>query len=109
MTKNLGASPDMPSKGGFSFADSAAELANDLIHSLVIDVTADLDFEFGLDISPIFNTSANGILDRMPDPFIQINEFNLGGETTLRIGCYFFHHHGVLIFTYFYLRSCWCE
>ena len=74
MIKKLGASNNMPSKGDFSFAESAAELANDLIEFLVIDVAADLDFEFGLEISPLFDTSIG-----LPDPFIQINHFNLDG------------------------------
>lgn len=74
MSKKLGTNNNMPSKGNFSFAESAAELADDLIESLVIDVAVDLDFEFGLEISPMFDTSMG-----LPDPFIQINDFNLDG------------------------------
>ena len=84
MSENLGTSPDMPSKGDFSFANSAAELTSNLIDSLVIDLAVDLDFEFGLDLAPIFNADANSILDRIPDPFIQVNQFSLDGENTFR-------------------------
>ena len=64
---------------GFSFADNAIELANDLINSLVIDVAIDLDFVFGLNLNPIFNSSSTSILDRVPDFFIQINHFDITG------------------------------
>ena len=79
MTETLGSSTDMPDQGGFSFVDTAEELANDLIQSLVVDVQVDLDFVFGLDLNPIFNSSAIGILDRIPHPFIQINQFDISG------------------------------
>ena len=113
--------------GDFSFADNAIALANDLIDSLVIDVAVDLDFAFGLDLNPMFNSpsapstssgpfvsltpsngpsvsaspsmsampssgpsmssgpsvlaasSATSILDRIPDPFIQLNQFDISG------------------------------
>ena len=64
---------------GFSFANNAIELADDLIESLVIDVAIDLDFMFGLDLNPLFNSSATNIWDRVPDLFIQINHFDITG------------------------------
>lgn len=60
---------------GFSFKNTAAQLANDLIESLVIDVSVQLDIAFGLDLNPMFNEYAFGF----PDPFIQINNFDLNG------------------------------
>lgn len=75
LSDNLGTSPDMPVHGGFSFADTAAELANDLIESLVVDVAVELDLQFGLDLNPMFNQYAISF----PDPFIQINHFDLNG------------------------------
>jgi hypothetical protein len=80
MSDTLGNSSDMPDKGGFSFADTAEELANDLIQSLVIDVSVALDFQFGLDLNPLFNSSATSLWDRIPDPFIQIRQFDLMGS-----------------------------
>ena len=79
MAETLGSSEDMPSEGGFSFVDTAEELASDLIESLVIDLAVDLDFTFGLDLNPMFNSSASGILDRLPDPFIQIKKIDIEG------------------------------
>ena len=78
MSKTLGSSSNMPTQGGFSFVDSAAELADDLIKSLAIDVTVDLDFAFGLNLNPMFNSSAS-VSDRLPVPFIQLNQFDLSG------------------------------
>lgn len=69
----------MPSQGGFSFVDTAEVLANDLIQSLVIDASVDLEFNFGLDLMPMFNSSANSWIDRIPDPFIQLNQFDIEG------------------------------
>lgn len=70
----------MPSKGGFSFVDTAEDLANDLIQSLVIDVAVDLDFAFGLNLNPLFNsTSDSSMVDRIPSPFIQVNQFDITG------------------------------
>ena len=69
----------MPSQGGFSFKDTAEELANDLVQSLVIDVNVDLEFEFGLDLNPMFNSSAISWIDRIPNPFIQLNQFDITG------------------------------
>lgn len=63
----------------FSFADTAADLANDLIESLVIDVAVGLDFAFGLDLNPMFNSSAVALSDRIPNPFIKINQFDIAG------------------------------
>lgn len=80
MSDTLGSSTDMPDKGGFSFVDTAEDLANDLIQSLVIDVSVALDFQFGLDLNPLFNSSATSWWDRIPDPFIQINQFNIMGS-----------------------------
>ena len=64
---------------GFSFTDNAVELVNDLIDSLVINAAVDLDFAFGLDLNPMFDSSATSILDRIPDPFIQLNQFDVSG------------------------------
>ena len=73
---NLGSRSDMPGHDeGFSFKDTAAQLANDLIESLVIDVSVQLDIAFGLDLNPMFNEYAFGF----PSPFIQINHFDLNG------------------------------
>jgi hypothetical protein len=80
MSDTLGSSTDMPDKGGFSFVDAAEDLANDLIQSLVIDVSVALDFQFGLDLNPLFNSSATSWWDRIPDVFIQINQFDLIGS-----------------------------
>lgn len=63
----------------FSFKDTAEELANDLIKSLVVDITVDLDFAFHLDLSPMFNSSAISATDRIPKPFIEINQFDISG------------------------------
>lgn len=80
MSETLGGDPNMAlGSSGFSFADTAADLANDLIESLVIDVAVDLDFAFGLDLNPMFNSSATSIVDRIPNPFIRINQFDLAG------------------------------
>lgn len=72
---------------GFSFADSASTLANDLINSLVVDIAVDLDVSFGLNLAPVFDTSS------APVPFIMINQFNFSGavgvnewSSTLPIG-----------------------
>ena len=73
MTETLGSSPDMPSQGGFSFVDTAEDLANDIIQSLLIDVAVDLDFAFGLNLDPMFDLSSS------PDPFIQISQFDVSG------------------------------
>ena len=78
MSKTLGSSSNMPTQGGFSFVDSAAELADDLIKSLAIDVTVDLDFAFGLNLDPMFDSGAS-VTDRLPVPFIQLNQFDLSG------------------------------
>ena len=73
MTETLGSSPDMPSQGGFSFVDTAEDLANDIIQSLLTDVAVDLDFAFGLNLDPMFDLSSS------PDPFIQISQFDVSG------------------------------
>ena len=78
MNDTLGSSPDMPNQGDFSFAHAAEDLANDIMRSLLIDVVVDLDFAFGLDITPMFNSSA-ALMDRIPDPFIRINQFEISG------------------------------
>lgn len=80
MRDNFGSSSEMPNKGGFSFVGTAEELANDLVQSLAIDVAVGLDFTFGLDLNPMFNSSATSFLDRIPDPFIQINQFDIQGS-----------------------------
>lgn len=77
MTETLGGSEDMPNHGGFSFADTAEELANDLIQSLVVDVVFDLDFAFGLDLNPTFDKYAKS---RIPNLFIKINHFDMKGK-----------------------------
>ena len=79
MEETLGSSPDMPDQGGFSFANSAEELANDLIQSLVIDVNVEFDFAFGLDLNPLFDPTADSIWGRIPDPFIRMNQFDMRG------------------------------
>jgi hypothetical protein len=65
---------------GFSFADHAANLTNDLIQSLVIDASVDLDFAFGLDLNPMFDSTATSIVERLPNPFIQINQFDISAS-----------------------------
>lgn len=79
MRDNFGSDDAMPDKGGFSFVNTAEELANDLVDSLVIDVAVDLDFTFGLDLNPLFDSSVTSFLDRLPDPFIEINQFDIDG------------------------------
>lgn len=64
---------------GFSFAEAAANLADDLVESLVIDVSVHLDFAFGLDLNPMFNSNATSLWDRLPHPFIDINQFDISG------------------------------
>ena len=50
MNETLGSSTEMPSQGGFSFVDTATELANDLVQSLVIDVAkSNVRFNTGTD------------------------------------------------------------
>lgn len=68
--------PDMPDLGGFSFVDTAEDLANDLIRSLVIDVAVDLDFLFVVDLNPTFDPYA---ISRIPNFHIQINHFDMQG------------------------------
>ena len=75
MSETLGPSEKMPDHGGFSFTDTAPQLANDLIESLVVDVAVVLDLRFGLDLNPMFNEYSKGF----PDPFIIINHFDLNG------------------------------
>ena len=75
MSETLGTSDNMPDHGGFSFTDTASELANDLIESLVVDVAVELDLQFGLDLNPLFSEYSIGL----PVPFIQINHFDLNG------------------------------
>jgi hypothetical protein len=77
MNGTLG-STDM-GESGFSFADAAVDLANDLADSLVIDASVHLDFAFGLDLNPMFNSSATSLWDRLPHPFIDINQFDISG------------------------------
>ena len=84
MSETLGSSPDMPNQGGFSFVNSAEELANDLIQSLVIDVNVELDFAFGLDLNPLFDSNVANIWGRIPDPFIRMNQFDMHGAIGIR-------------------------
>lgn len=77
----------------FSFADTATDLANDMIESLAIDVAVDLDFIFGLDLNPMFDSSTTSVMERLPNPYIRINKFDLAGvigvnewSTTLPFG-----------------------
>ena len=65
----------MPNHGGFSFQDTAAQLANDLVLCLSIDVAVDLDFSFCLVLCPLLHHSTVGF----PNPFIQINQFDFNG------------------------------
>jgi hypothetical protein len=58
---------------GFSFADTASNLASDLMNSLVIDVAVDLEFAFGLDLNPLFNNRT------WPKPLFHINRFDVDG------------------------------
>jgi hypothetical protein len=81
MNETLGGlSNDDLGGSGFSFADQAADLANDLIKSLVIDASVNLDFAFGLDLNPMFDSSAPSIIDRLPNPFIKINQFDISAS-----------------------------
>ena len=50
-----------------------------MIESFVIDVGVNLDFAFGLDITPMFDSSATTLADRIPNPFLRINEFQMDG------------------------------
>jgi hypothetical protein len=81
MSETLGGlSSNELGSSGFSFADHAANLANDLIQSLVIDASVDLDFAFGLDLNPMFNSSATSIVERLPNLFIKINQFDISAS-----------------------------
>jgi hypothetical protein len=64
--------------GGFSFGTYATQLAEDLTASIVIDVAVSIDIAFGLDLSNLFNSSLPA-LERIPSPFMLINEFNING------------------------------
>jgi hypothetical protein len=64
--------------GGFSFGTYATQLAEDLTTSIVIDVAVSIDIAFGLDLSNLFNSSLSA-LERIPSPFMLINEFNING------------------------------
>lgn len=63
---------------GFSFSATASSLAEDLINSLVVDVAVDLDLAFGLNLNPLFGTNKS-LADRIPDPFMRINQFDFSG------------------------------
>ena len=69
----------MPNQGGFSFKDTAEELANDLVKSLVVDVNVEFDFAFVLDLNPMFDEYATSKMDRLPGRSIQINHFKMWG------------------------------
>ena len=71
--------PNNDPNSGFSFVDTAEELANDLIQSLVVDLRVDLDFALGLDLNPTFDKYATSKIDRLPNLFIQINHFDMRG------------------------------
>ena len=58
---------------GFSFADTAQDLASDLLNSLVVDVAVDLEFAFGLDLNPLFNNRT------WPTPLFHINRLDVDG------------------------------
>ncbi len=62
--------------GGFSFADTALELADDLINSLVLGIHVKLDVQFGLDLGNVFNMTAKS---RLPSPFLKLNTFDVDG------------------------------
>jgi hypothetical protein len=64
--------------GGFSFGTYASQLAEELTESIVIDVAVSIDIAFGLDLSDLFNSSLPA-LERIPSPFMLINEFNING------------------------------
>lgn len=78
MSEALGSDLDLGGSG-FSFATNAQQLVDDLIESLIIDVKVDIDFAFGLDITPMFDSSATALSDRIPNPFVQINQFQIDG------------------------------
>ena len=73
----------MPSQGGFSFKDTAEELANNLVDSLVTDVNVELDFAFVLDLNPMFDEYTTSKMDRIPNRSIQINHFKTWGTLGL--------------------------
>ena len=79
MSDILGSSPDpnMPLLGDFSFINTAETLASDLIQSVVSNLWIALDFEFIMDLNPIFDEFA---ASRIPNSFIRINHFDMWGE-----------------------------
>lgn len=62
--------------GGFSFADTALTLVNDLVNSLVVGVHVDVDVRFGLDLNNLFNKTAT---TRLPSPFLKLYTFDVEG------------------------------
>lgn len=65
--------PDL-SLGDFSFADTANELADDIVRSLVIDIEINLDFVFVVDLNPTFDPYA---VSRVPNSYIDIYHFDI--------------------------------
>lgn len=61
---------------GFSFAEKADKVVEDLINSLVIGIDVDIDIQFGLDLTNVFNRTAQS---RLPSPFLQLTTFDVGG------------------------------
>lgn len=64
------------SLNGFNFADQAATVVEDLINSLIIGIDVDIDIQIGLDLTNVFNKTAQS---RLPSPFLQLNTFDVEG------------------------------
>ena len=79
MLRDFLSSIDTDELNNLPFGEAANNLADSLISSLVIGAHADLSVEFGLDLNPVFNSEAN-FTDRLPTPFLQINQFDLSAN-----------------------------
>ena len=66
--------------GGFSLSTASDDLVQSLISSLTIGARLDLNVAFGLDLEPVFNSSKASLQERLPEPFVQINHFNLDAK-----------------------------
>lgn len=64
------------SLNGFNFADQAATVVEDLINSLIIGIDLDINIQMGLDLTNVFNKTAQS---RLPSPFLQLNTFDVEG------------------------------
>lgn len=64
------------SLNGFNFVDQAAKVVEDLINSLIIGIDVNIDIQMGLDLTNVFNKTAQS---RLPIPFLQLNTFDVEG------------------------------